>query len=361
MLEGLAEMIWLYYGMFQRFSTRAVYNRWMDTTVLNAAVVGAGIMGSNHARAYTEHPATELVAVIDIDQETAEDAAQTYGASETYDSVTDAVTDESIDIVSIATPETHHLEPTQRALNAEVNVLLEKPIANDEETARRIGSLAESADTELMIGYLCRFDPRYHAVRKSIKHGEMGEVLGIQAARIASATVYDQVADWTSPLYYLSVHDLDIMRWYLDQEVVQVYAEASDGLYGSRTPAVVHATLRFSDGTIGLLETSWARPDSYPATLTEEIRVTGTEGYNRIEIENDDVRISTIDGYRYGDTLEINGKLTANVVREIDHFVDCVRSGQEPKITWRDGLQSLRAANAIHKSLENEAPIQIDH
>jgi UDP-N-acetylglucosamine 3-dehydrogenase len=331
----------------------------MPVEKLSAGVVGVGIMGQNHVRAYAEHPLVDLDAVVDVDAERAADVAAEHGATATYTDVGTAIDEARLDVVSVATPESIHLDPTRHALERDCHVLLEKPISETIDDAVAIGELVSESAASLMLGYVCRFDPRYAGLRDRIVSGEFGSILGVQAARIAPASMYETVADWTNAMYYMAVHDIDMLRWYVDAEVERVYTEASEGLNGNDTPAVMTSTLRFEDGTVGTLETNWARPESYPAALTEEIRVSGTDAYGRLVIENDDAAVATDDGYTFVDTATVHGKQAGNIAREVDHFVDSVVAGTEPIVGWEDGLRSLEVANAILDSVESAEPIRI--
>lgn len=331
----------------------------MAVPQLNAAVVGVGFIGRQHARVYNEHPIADLRAIIDIDEDRAQSVASDYDVPTTATSVTDVLATEDIDILTVATPEEYHVSPTTAALNNNVNVLLEKPIAANVEDAETIGAAVEDSSADLMMGFVCRFDPRYAGLKDELDTGDFGDILGAQAARIAPRAMYDMAAEWSNPLYYLTVHDYDTLRWYLDAEVTQVYAHESKGFDDIDTPAVVHSLLRFDNGTTATVETSWARSD-YPTEMTEEIRITGSESYSRLVIENDDLEVNTDPGYRYHDISEIHGRFNGNLRREIDYFLECIQGGTEPMADWRDGLETLRIANAVIKSLESNAPVQLE-
>lgn len=332
----------------------------MPTEQLDVAVVGVGFIGELHTRLYDEHRLTDLRAVVDIDQERAEAVADTYDVPHAETDVDAAVTNHDLDAVTVATPEGHHREPTQTALERNVSVLLEKPIAETVADAKAIGNTAEASAGELMIGYCCRFHPQYAALKERIDDGDIGEIHAITAARIANREVYDMVAEWTHPMYYLAVHDIDMMRWYVGANVASVSAEASGGLGGQDTPAVVNATMQFEDGTVGTLETNWARPDEYPTVRTDEIRLTGTDGYGRLLIENDGATVTTGEGFEILDANDLHGRETDMYRFELDHFVESVLSDETPMVTWKDGLHSLEAANAVIDSIETGEKVLLD-
>jgi predicted dehydrogenase len=331
----------------------------MSTDQLDVAVVGVGFIGELHTRLYDEHRLTNLEAVVDIDEERAQEVADEFDVPNVETDVAEAIENHDLDAVTVATPEAYHQEPTEAALEHDVSVLLEKPIAETVEDAKAIGEAADASDGQLMIGYCCRFHPQYADLKARIDAGDIGDVLGITAARIANKEVYDMVADWTHTMYYLAVHDIDMMRWYVGAEVESVYAESSTGLDGVDTPAVISTTLRFEDGTVGTLETNWGRNDEYPTIRTDEIRLTGTDGHGRLVIENDDANVATDDGFDFLDSVVLHGRETDMYRFELDHFVDAVLDDEEPLVTWEDGLRSLEIANSVIESLETGERVDV--
>lgn len=331
----------------------------MPTEQVDTAVVGVGFIGELHTRLYDEHRLTNLKAVIDIDEKRAQEVADTYDVPNVETDVEAAIENHDLDAVTIATPEMYHREPTETALDHGVSVLLEKPIADTVEDAQAIGDAVEASDAHFMVGYVCRFHPQYAALKDRIDNGEIGTIHGITAARVANREVYDMVAEWTHPMYYLAVHDIDMMRWYVGHEVESVYAQASGGLDDFEVPAVVSTTLRFEDGTVGTLETNWGRDDGYPTVRTDEIRLTGTDGHGRLVIENDSATVATSDGVDFLSANELHGRETDMYRFELDHFVDAILADEEPLVTWEDGLKSLEVANTIIRSIETEGPVSV--
>jgi len=334
----------------------------VTVTRLNAAVVGVGRMGERHAQVYGEHPLTDLRAVVDVDGERAREVARAHGAGRVATDPEGALDD--VDVVSVATPQDHHLASTRAALDAGCHVLLEKPIAGSTDDGERIVDLAAAAETELAVGYLCRFHPRYAAVRAAVDDGEFGDLLAVQAARIGAGGSYDALADRAGTTHYLAVHDVDAMRWITGAEVERVSAEASAGVGDVDEPAVYHATLRFDDGTIGVLEANWGGHESFPAGRTDELRVTGTDGYVRLLGDapgDESVRVADGDGFRYADQSHVHGERRDFLRTQIDHVLECVRAGESPMVTPEDGLRSLRVACAIRESAREGCPVEVEY
>lgn len=159
-------------------------------------------------------------------------------------------------------------------------------------------------------------------------------------------------------MYYLGIHDIDLLRWYVGGEVTSVSAVASAGLADWETPTAVNATLEFEDGTVGSLQINWGRPETYPVHRTEEYRLTGTEGYSEISLENNTL-VCTEQTCRSLDSVELRGRRVDMYRSEVDHFVDCIQEEATPYVTWEDGLRSLQIANAILTAIEREGEVAV--
>ncbi len=329
------------------------------TALLDAAVVGVGTIGERHARLLAEHPETSLRAVVDQDGKRASSVGETYDAAIVTEELADVLSDDEVDVVVIATPERDHLASTREALEHGCHVLLEKPIAETLADARRIGELVDGTGEQLMIAYCCRFDREYAALKEKLKNAEFGSLLGVQAARVGSIESYERAAHWTHPVYYLAVHDIDMLRWYVGEEVERVSAFASSGIGDEPTPAVLSTTIEFPSGTVGTIETNWARHRDHPVELTQEIRLTGTDGYARLVVEDDGVPVTDNTGFTYTPTSECHGRLRGMYRNQLDAFVRCIREGTPPPVTWQDGIQSLAVANAIRESVDREQPVEV--
>jgi len=140
--------------------------------------------------------------------------------------------------------------------------------------------------------------------------------------------------------------------------------------------AVIYSTLRFAKGAVGVLETNWARSDSHPAHRTDEVRLTGTDGYARMVLDAEErgAKISVesttdseeheqgrpaIPAHSYLPTAELHGQRTDSYRWQLDHFIDVARGGAAPLTTWEDGLRALQLATALTESYERGTPVEV--
>jgi predicted dehydrogenase len=180
-------------------------------TKLNVAVIGAGILGSRHARVFSEQPETELVAVVDVNPARA-DIAQKFGAK-FYQDLGAMLQTENVDAVAIATPDHLHREPVLAALNAGKHVFFEKPLATTLADARAITDAAVKSKLTAMVNYSQRFVADHLWIKQVIDNGLIGRpqmVISIKFDTIFVPT--GMIRSWstqTSPIYFMSSHDLD--------------------------------------------------------------------------------------------------------------------------------------------------------
>lgn len=327
---------------------------------LDTGIVGVGFMGEIHARLLTEHPQTNLKSVIDLDEDRANEVADQFGIPTVETDLETAIDHHDLDAIVVATPEEHHREPTETALDRDVHVLLEKPISASEVDARKIGEAAQASEAELMVAYVCRFHPEYAALKSKVSDGDIGEVVGVSAGRVANREIYEMAAEWSHPMYYLAVHDIDAMLWLVDANVESVSAAGSPGLDGLETPAVVSATITFDNGAVGTLETNWGRANSYPSIRTDSIAVTGRDGYAKVVMEPDNAKLAASDRFEHIESSDLHGRWTDMYRFQLDHFVEAVTTDIDPLVTWEDGLASLKVANAIVESIDADESVVVE-
>ncbi|WP_283195127.1 Gfo/Idh/MocA family oxidoreductase [Rhizobium sp. AN80A] len=188
---------------------------------IGIGVIGAGVMGADHARIIREEiSGAHLAMVADQDVGRAELAAK--GARTTNDPSA-LVYDHSVDAVLIASPDDTHFGLLKAALAAGKPVLCEKPLSTTSKEALEIVRLERRLGRSLVqTGYMRRFDPSYRAMKGTLSAGELGTVRMLHCShRNASAPPWFVGA---MPVTNTLVHEIDISRWLLDDELIAVNA-----------------------------------------------------------------------------------------------------------------------------------------
>ncbi len=226
------------------------------TAKLNAAVIGLGILGRQHAVFLNQHAAVDLVAVADIRQPVARAVGADLDA-EPFDDYAEMLRTSSLDLVVVATPDYLHRAPTVAAIEAGVpNIIQEKPLATSRMDAETICEAAERTGTRLFVNYANRASPLDIATRYVIQQGLLGRVIYGESRLDDNISVPtqmwgDRTQEWvggSSTGHFLLSHVIDLLRWYFaPAEVVDVFAISQRSVLGY-TPDLYDAYLIFDSG-----------------------------------------------------------------------------------------------------------------
>ncbi len=195
-------------------------------------VIGAGVMGEDHARIIAGHvQGAHLVAISDADESRAKAAAGKHDARRTYVQGHDLIADKEVEAVLVASPDKTHLDYVLACLKAGKPVLCEKPLAPTvEDCLRAVEAEAKGGKRLIQVGFMRRFDPAYVTMRETLRSGDLGKALLIHCAhRNVSAP------DWftaENAITNSAVHEFDILRWLFDEEIVAISAFKSKGKAG---------------------------------------------------------------------------------------------------------------------------------
>ncbi|MBI5305214.1 MAG: Gfo/Idh/MocA family oxidoreductase [Chloroflexi bacterium] len=340
-------------------------------TITNVAVVGAGILGSRHARVFHEMDESELVAVVDVDAARAEKIAQANGARAFTDlkQMLDRV---AVDAVSIATPDHLHRDPVFTALNAGKHVLLEKPLATTADDARAIVAAVAASKRVAMVNFSQRYVSDHIWIKQQIDAGNIG------APRMVISVKFDtiyvptgMIPGWssqTSPIYFMSSHDLDMTEWFIHARPVEVIAREVRGTLDARGFAAhdgLNALIQFENGVGANFHSSWIHPNTYPRVADGYMQIIGSDG---AIMYNNRTRTAEIFDTRGGQKVEfigphtadeVGGKITGAFVASLQHFLACIRDQREPDTSPRRALPIALAQAAVIESLKTGQPVAI--
>ena len=334
-------------------------------------MVGAGLLGSRHARVFHEQPDAATVAVVDVNTARAESVAQRVGAR-AYPDLAAALADTVVDAVAVATPDHLHRDPVLTALDAGKPVFMEKPLATTREDTQAIVERASAPGAPIvMVNYSQRFVTDHAWLRGVIEHGEIGRpqlVISVKFDTVYVPTGMLTWADQTSPIFFMSSHDLDLVHWFLGADPTEVVAHEARGTLDGRGVAVhdgLNALIQFAGGVSANFHSSWLHPTTYPRVADGYLQIIGSEGAVSYTMRT---RTAELFNGRGGQTVEFTGPHTADEVggtltgaftQSVRHFLDCVREGREPWTSPRRTLPTTLAQLAILDSLRLQQPVQV--
>jgi myo-inositol 2-dehydrogenase/D-chiro-inositol 1-dehydrogenase len=233
-------------------------------------------MGHEHLEALEGSERVQVVAVADPNPRSRA-LAEARGLS-AFGSLAQLVDAGAIDAAIVASPTGSHLEVVRTLTQAGIPVLCEKPCGRTSLEAHAAGELASRAKVALQVGYWKRFVPSVSALRERIRRGELGEI------SLVSCFQWDERpppagfrAGSGGPLVDMAVHELDLMRWLTNQEVVAARGFASPvgfDLPVKGDPESVAVATMLSGGALGLISVG----RRFTEGDTHRVEVIGTEG-----------------------------------------------------------------------------------
>src|SRR5436853_1560428 len=217
---------------------------------LRVGVVGAGVMGSNHARVLAGLPDVTLVGIVDPLPEHRSRATDLAGCRAFAD--LEELLAEGVDAVTIAAPTHLHHEIALACIARDIHILVEKPIASSVEEGREIVEAAQRADVTLMVGHVERFNPAVAAIKQAIT-GE--DILSIAITRVGP---FPPRMSNVGVVIDLAVHDIDLIRWFTESDIIEVQPQLSSAVAEREDIALLQ--FRTASGVLAQINTNWLTP-----------------------------------------------------------------------------------------------------
>src|SRR5689334_19340217 len=217
---------------------------------LRIGVIGAGVMGSNHARVLAGLPGVTLVGIVDPLQEHRARAIAFAGCRAFAE--IDQLFAEGVEAVTIAAPTHLHHEIALACIARGIHVLVEKPIASTVEEGRSIIAAARRAGVSLMVGHVERFNPAVTAIKEAIR-GE--DILSIAITRVGP---FPPRMSNVGIVIDLAVHDIDLIGWFTDSDIVEVQPQLSSAVAEREDIALLQ--FRTASGVLAHINTNWLTP-----------------------------------------------------------------------------------------------------
>jgi myo-inositol 2-dehydrogenase/D-chiro-inositol 1-dehydrogenase len=331
---------------------------------LPIAILGAGRIGQVHARTIAHRiPGARVVGVADPRLDAAQALAGELGIPVATIDPLELIAEPGVAAVLVCSSTDTHADLVIAAARAGKHVFCEKPL--DLDLARIDEVLAEvrRAGVQLMLGFNRRFDPDFARVRALVAGGAVGrpEMLRI-TSRDPSPPPAEYVAVSGGMFLDMTIHDFDMARFVMGQEVVELHTTAAVlvdpaiGAAGDVDSAII--SLRFADGALGVIENSRRAVYGYD----QRVEVLGSAGCvgNRNHAA-DSVRLSDAQGLH--DPLPLDffmQRYTEAYAAEIEAFVQAVRGGTAPPVGGRDGRLAVVLGLAAKRSLALGRPVRIE-
>lgn len=323
----------------------------------NIVLVGAGRIGKIHAANAARHPRIELAGVVDAVPEAAQALSREWNVPVT--TLDAALADASIAGIVIASSTDTHLDYSVRAARAGKAIFCEKPV--DQDLGRARNAAAELRSARLLLAFNRRFDPNFRALKAQLESGAIGSIESLQiTSNDPSPPPPSYVAVSGGLFKDMAIHDFDMARWLLGEEVTQVYAVGSCvvdpeiGRLGDVDTA--RTLLRTASGRLCIIANSRRSGFGYDQRIeayasggmvradnaTENsVQVWGEAGASAARFQN-----FFLD--RYAEAYR----------REMDHFADML-DGAPASVGYADGVAALALAEAAAQSVKSGQPVSL--
>src|SRR5256886_3016841 len=217
---------------------------------LRIGVIGAGVMGSNHARVFAGLPNITLVGIVDPLPAHRTRAAD-LTSCRTFASLDELIA-EGVDAITVAAPTHLHHEIALACIARNIHVLVEKPVAAAVEEGEEVVAAARRAGVTLMVGHVERFNPAVAAIKQAIK-GE--DILSIAITRVGP---FPPRMSNVGVVIDLAVHDIDLIRWFTDSEIIEVQPQLKSAIAEREDIALLQ--FRTASGVLAHINTNWITP-----------------------------------------------------------------------------------------------------
>ena len=319
------------------------------------SVLGCGRIGRMHADNIAAHARADLAGVYDVHGPSAEEVAGKHGVRK-FASAEETIASDTVDAVLIATPTSTHVDLLEACVTAGKPVLCEKPIDLSLERVNALKSRIDGTDVPIMLGFVRRFDPGHAAARQAAVDGEIGELHQVIITSRDPGMAPDGYIETSGGIFRdMTIHDLDLARFMLGEEVTDVQATGSrmvDPALMERCDDydTVVVTLKTASGKQAVITNSREAAYGYD----QRVELFGSIGMVISENRRENLLTKHVAGAtgiaaplqhffieRYGEAFNA----------EIGHFVDAIETGAPVPVGFEDGRLALLLADACFMSI----------
>ena len=328
---------------------------------IGVGVIGAGRIGKLHIEHLAQNiPEVELLSICSLNQPIAESLAEQFNVPKVAADYNTLLVDPQIDAVLVTSSTDTHVEISQAAAKAGKHIFCEKPISLDLEQIDETLAIVEKAGVKFQIGFNRRFDASFKRVREAVTSGEIGEPHIIRITSRDPAPPPIEYVKVSGGIFLdMTIHDFDMARYLIDDEVIEVYAaggvrvDPKIGAAGDIDTTVI--TLRFQNGVIGTIDNSREAVYGYD----QRVEVFGSKGMvTAANPPTDTVTFSGSEGTRAASPpYFFVERYKPAFLSELQAFFACIQEDTPPPVTGLDGRAPVVIGFAALKSLRENRPV----
>ncbi len=325
--------------------------------MVNTGVIGLGYWGPNLLRNLYANKRRGKLVMCDSDPARLEKIRARYPDMSFTSDCQDLFNDSSLDAIVIATNVSSHYPLAKKALLAGKHVFVEKPFAASIAEAEELVELGKSRGLVTMVGHTFMFSPPVIKTKEIIDSGELGDIHFITSSRVNLGLHQKDV----SVIWDLAPHDFSMLFYWLGEEPSGVSAFGHAYVLED-IPDVAFINLAFPSGAIGNVQVAWLAPSKLRRTVIVGSRkmlvYDDTEPIEKIKVYDKGVNIIEPESfgeyqltYRTGDIVSPKLPTGEPLAAEMEEFLSCIETGNNPKSSGEEGLAVVRALELADASL----------
>lgn len=320
-----------------------------------------------HAEGYQANlrsiPGVELVGFSDTDNQRGQHFANKFNLR-WYKSHEELLF-ENLDGVIVCSENSRHRDLVEMAAQAGCQILCEKPIEVSEEDAQAMEKVCKANGVNFMTAFPMRFAPSTKAVRDLIRQGKLGRIYGVnginhsEIPKAHRAWFADKKLAGGGAAMDHVVHLADLLRWYFESEVVEVYAEMDNLFYPKEVDVDTAGLLlvKLENGVQASIDCSWSRPPWYPRWGHLKMEVLGDNGTAVMDSFAQHVNVYSRHAPRLHSWAGFAPDPNQAMVEE---FIASIREKRPPSVSFNDGYEAMRVALAAYESARLKAPVELN-
>ena len=332
--------------------------------MLNFGVVGYGYWGPNLVRNLFEVSEAQVVAVSDMNADRLKLVKNRYPSVEVFSDFDQMLKNPKIDAIAIATPVFTHYELALQALQHGKHVMVEKPMTTTSEQAMRLIDEATRRNLVLMVDHTFVYTGAVRKIKEIVNSGKLGDILYYDSTRV-NLGLFQRDVD---VIWDLAVHDLAIMDYILPSTPCAVAATGINHVFGG-TENLAYITMFFEENIIAHVNVNWLSPVKVRRTMLagskQMIVYDDMEPSEKVKVYDKGITVnSTPDslykalvGYRSGDMFAPQLDVSEALKVEIQHLIDCIKTGTEPITGGQCGLRVVRILESASLSMKHRGSL----
>ncbi len=318
-----------------------------------------------HAEAYIGNlraiPGVEMIGLTDEDEARGKHFAELFNAR-LYPSY-EALLAEQPDGVLICSENAKHRPLVELAAKARVHILCEKPLATTLEDAQAMMDTCQAAGVILMTAFPMRFSAPLLEIKAMLDSGSLGQVYSCNTTNQGQMPIHhrrwfvDKALAGGGAVMDHTVHLADVLRWYFNTEIVEVFAQTNHILHANTVDVETGGLLMLTlaNGIFVSLDCSWSKPLNYPTWGGLTMELISERGLTIIDAFSQNLDIYH---QRQPNHAWTYWGSDANQAM-IEEFVAAIREQRPPKVTGVDGYKALEVALAAYASAEQGQPVKL--